>query len=318
MNRWPLIITILITFLSFGHGMYKMITPEMYREMSPPHLGYVYVPDDDTFTGTNQYLEIRFIEFGTERPETVTAWIQRTVDGQPEALALEPVIYGGEQADKWLAILPPLENKGDRWFYHLTIETSEGREIEIWKSMNWFEELFSGFQKTRQHFWVTYEGNVSRETPGGKMLLVSHIVLAFGALLIMFHTIYYTLVILYKPDETNLVRAYMSAFWAWLSFGIGTIALGIPITWYTFGCGYMPWPTQGWTSPGDITDTKSTWLVIWWGVILLTNFRVIKSALNEKLDARVVRRFAIWVLISLIATVLVFLIPHSQFMQTSH
>lgn len=294
-----------------------MVTPEMYREMSPPKLGYVFVPDDDTFVKTNHYLEIRFIRMGPEAPLSATAWISRSPDETPQALKFEPAIYQGTQSDKWFAILPPLDEKGSRWFYYIAIDTSEGRTIEIWKSMNRLEKLFSGFMKDRQLFWTTYEGNVVREMPGGKAALVTHIVLSLGALLFLFHTLYYALSILDKPDSLTFIKCFRSSFWALLIFAVGAVAMGIPITWYTFGVGFSPWPMQGLTSLGDITDTKSCLLVVWWTVLLIRYFRTCRGALKAESEPVKLRRFALWTIVALLITVFVFLIPHSQFLQSS-
>ncbi len=318
MRNWPLILTAVIAFCAFAFGMNNMMSPEMYREMSPPRLGYVFVPDDDTFTGTDHYLEIQFVQFGpdSEAPVSVTAWLMRHADDTPEPLEFEPINYQGLDTDKWIALLPPLENKGDRWFYYITIETSEGRTIELRKRMNWFERLFSGFSKDEQLFWVTYEGNVSREVPFGRLMLLSHITLSSGALLFMFHTFYYSMSILARPRQDYFIRAYRTLFWTWLTFLVGAIFLGIPITWYTFGVGFMPWPTQGIASLGDVTDTKSTQLVLWWGLLLLAYFSTYRAALATEIDAAKLRRFVYWVFAAILLTVFVFLIPHSQFMQS--
>jgi hypothetical protein len=299
--------------------MGKMISPEMYREMSPPQLGYVFVPDDDAFIDTEHYLEISFVQFGpdAEAPAAVTAWISRTTDGIFEPLAFEPIIYEGVQMGQWIAPLPTLHRKGQRWFYYLEVETSTGRKFEIWKDMNWFERLFSGFTRDKQHFWTTYEGNIVREAPMGRTILATHIVLAFGALMFLVHTLYFNLNIFARKSNGWFLRAYRSLFWAWLSFTIGTIALGIPITWYTFGVGFMPWPTQGLTNPGDITDTKSSALVVFWAILLLSYFRAYRASLSGTLDFSRARNFAIWTFIAILATVVVFMIPHSQFMQSN-
>ena len=110
--------------------------------------------------------------------------------------------------------------------------------------MDWFERLFSGFRKDKQLFWVTYTGSVTRQTPYGKLLLSMHIALAFGALLFLFHTLYYDLRLIRSPNDHEMVRAWKTALWAMIFFTAGTIALGIPITRLAFGAGFMPWPTQ--------------------------------------------------------------------------
>ncbi len=317
MRNWPLILIVVISFASFAYGMGKMVTPEMYRDMSPPQLGYVFVPDDDTFVETNHYLEIRFIPFGPEYPVAATAFLSHTLSGDAEPLDLEPVFYEGEQTNKWIAILPPLADKGDRWFYYLTFETSEGRTIEIRKDMNWFEKLFTGFTKEKQLFWTTYEGNVIREIPSGKVLLVTHIVLTMGALLLLFHTLYYAFQLFAKPNRFYFHRAYKSAFWGILCFLVGAIIIGIPITAYTFGVGFMPWPTQGLTSLGDVTDTKSSAMIVAWAILLLANFGVYKRAFLKNAEPRKWVQFGVWVIIVSLFTVFIFLIPHSQFMQQS-
>jgi hypothetical protein len=80
----------------------------------------------------------------------------------------------------------------------------------------------------------------------------------------------------------------------------------------------MPWPTQGLTSLGDITDTKTSFLVVWWAVLLLSNLGTWMKAIKRQGDPIVERRFGWWTIVALLVTVFVFLIPHSQFLQTSH
>jgi hypothetical protein len=311
---------LLIAFAGFAYGMNSMISPEMYREIHPPNLSYVFVPDDDTFTDTKHRLEVQFLDFGpqSEVPVTVTAIISREMNGESQPLPLEPLLYAGNPTGTWFAVLPPLKDKGSRWFYNISIETSQGRTVEIWKHMNWFERWFSGFKKDRQQFWVTYEGNVVREATGGRILLVLHVVLTMGAILFLFHTLYYALRIIQKPTDFYMLKGYKSAMSAILSFLTGTIVIGIPITAYTFGVGFAPWPVRGLFDLGDVTDTKSTLLVIWWIVLLISYFRVFRAASRGKGDSRMETRFACWTVVAILVTVFVFLIPHSQFLQTSH
>lgn len=315
MKNWPLYITIIVAFAAISYGIGKMVTPEMYREMSPPSLGYVFVPDDDEFVKTDHFLEISFIEFGDEKPESVTAWISRHTYSDPEPLEFEPVLYDGEPSGKWIAPLPPLDDKGTRWFYYLEVQTSTGRDFEIWKEKNWFERLFSGFRDDKQHFWTTYEGSVMREIPFGKALLVTHIVATFGALLFMFHALFYLLTIFAQPTRFNFIKAYNSVLWGCLIFFFGAVVLGIPITWITFAVGFLPWPVQGIANLGDITDTKSTLLIVVWAALLIAYLKVYKATLKQAVDASIMKRFSIWTLVTLLVTVFVFLIPHSQFMQ---
>lgn len=318
MRNSPLIITVVIALAGFAYGMNNMISPEMYRSINPPELGYIFVPDDDTFVESEHRLEIEFVEFGPERekPVSATAHIARKVNDPMIELPFEPLFFNGQPTRTWFAVLPPLSEKGSRWFYYITIKTSNGRVIEIWKSKNWFEKLFSGFRSNRQYFWVTYEGNVSREMPGGKLALIFHIVLTFGALLLLFHTLYYSLWLIKSPSDNNMRKAYKSALWAIICFTIGAIIIGIPITRYTFDVGFAPWPVKGLTNPGDITDTKSTLLVIWWLILLITNRHALPSAKLNDTRFEKQRRFGWLTILALLVTIFVFLIPHSQFMQS--
>lgn len=320
MRNWPLALTLLIALAGFGYGMNNMISPEMYREIDPPNLSYVFVPDDDAFTDSRHRLEVQFLDFGpqSEIPVTATALISREMNGQTQPLPLEPLMYAGNPTGTWFAVLPPLADKGTRWFYNISIETSQGRTVEIWKEMNWFERWFSGFKKDRQQFWVTYEGNVTREATGGRILLVLHVVLTMGALLSLFHTLYYAFRIIQKPTDFYMLKGYKSAMSAVLLFLVGAIFIGIPITAFTFGVGFAPWPTMGLTNTGDITDTKSTYLVVWWIILLISYSRTFRAASKGNGDSRKEARFAWWTIVALLVTVFVFLIPHSQFLQSSH
>ncbi len=313
MRNWPLWVTLLLAFVSFLFGMSARITPEMYRDLSPS-LGYVFVPDDDTFIDSEHRLEVQFVRMGSEAPARVTAFISRSHDEPVQELEFEPLTFRGDRTRTWFAVLPPLHDKADKWFYHIEIQTTEGRSIEIWKRMNWFERLFTGFKKERQKFWVTYEGNIVREMPLGKLVLVSHIVLSVGALLFVFHTLYSCFWLLAAPDALHMMKAYRTMLGAWITFTFGTIILGPPITWYTFGEGFAPWPVRGLTSLGDITDTKSVLLVVWWGVLLLTSLASYRSAVRGDMEESRGWKFAIWTFVAILVTVFVFLIPHSQFL----
>jgi hypothetical protein len=318
-RNWPLKITLLIAIVGFAYSMNSMIAPEMYRSMRPPQLGYIFVPDDGEFTDGEHRIEVQFIQFSDESPKSVTAFIMKKPDDQPQELPLEPLLYSGTPTRTWFAVLPPLKEKGARWFYYLTIQTTKDRTIEIWKNMNWFERLFSGFSKDRQHFWVTYEGNVVRETQFGRILLISHIVLAFGALLFLFHTMYYILrLVQIGPSDIDMLKGYKSAFWAAAFFFTGAIVLGIPITYYTFNTGFAPWPVKGLFNLGDITDTKSTLLAVWWAILLISYYKQFRLAVLGRGDGKLQRKFGWWTILALFITVFVFLIPHSQFLQTSH
>ena len=101
---------------------------------------------------------------------------------------------------------------------------------------------------------------------------------------------------------------------AWLTFTIGAIILGPPVTWYTFAEGFSPWPVKGLNSLGDITDTKSVLLVIWWGVLLLSNLKHVRSSTHGELGKSICLRFAWWTLVAILVTIFVFMIPHSQFL----
>jgi hypothetical protein len=312
-RNWPLWVILIVAFAAFATAMSGRITPEMYRSMTPP-LGYVFVPDDDTFIDSEQKLEINFVQMGRGAPSQVTAHITRHPSDPTENLEFEPLAFHGEPTQTWFAILPPLHNKADRWFYYITVETTEDRTIEIWKHMNWFEKLFSGFRKEHQLFWVTYEGNVVREMKYGKLALVSHIVLSLGALIYMFHAFYYIMWLFTAPTGKYLRKTWHALLGAWISFTIGTIILGPVITWYTFAQGFTPWPVKGLNNLGDITDTKSLLLVVWWGILLLTNLKSVRLSIRGELSGSTGLRFAWWTLLALLVTAFVFLIPHSQFL----
>lgn len=312
-KNWPLWVTIVVAFIVFGFGIAGRIVPEMYRNMSPP-LGYIFVPDDDTFIDSEHRLEVDFVRMGREAPARVTAHITRHPNEPVEELEFESLLFQGEPTITWFAVLPPLHNKVDKWFYYITIETTEDRTIEIWKRMNWFEKLFTGFRKDRQYFWTTYEGNIVREMKFGKLVLVSHIVLSVGAILYMFHALFYIMWLFVAPSSKFFRKTWHVLIGAWLTFTIGTIILGPPVTWYTFAEGFSPWPVKGLNSLGDITDTKSVLLVVWWGVLLLANLKHVRSSTRGELDRSTCLRFAWWTLVAILVTTFVFLIPHSQFL----
>lgn len=312
-KNWPLWVTLIVAFIGFSFWMNGRIAPDMVRHMAPP-LGYIFVPDDDAFVDSEHRLEVDFIPMGREVPTRVIAHIARHPNDPIEELEFEPLFFDGEPTMTWFTVLPPLSKKADKWFYYISIETSEDRQIQLWKSMNWFEKLFTGFKRDQMMFWTTYEGNVVREAPMGRLLLLSHIVTSMGAILFMFHTLYYMMWLFVVPTSKFFRKTWNAMLGAWITFTFGTCILGPPVTWYTFAQGFYPWPLKGLTDLGDITDTKSVLLVIWWGVVLMMNWKYIRSKNRIELDPAAGKKFAWAIFIAILVTIFVFNIPHSQFL----
>ena len=111
MKSWPFHITLLVAILGFAYGALTMISPDIYKSMNPPALGYVFVPDKDAFVGDHDRLEISFMKFGSEAPFQVTAHISRNVTDPPQDLYFQPLFYQGIQTDSWYAILPGPQRK---------------------------------------------------------------------------------------------------------------------------------------------------------------------------------------------------------------
>lgn len=184
------------------------------------------------------------------------------------------------------AVSLPAKERGKRWYYRF-IASAGGADTKFTLS-------------DTKDFYVTYEGDVP------KILLILHIALMMLTAILILHAFHYSLEILI--NRTNAIKAYWSGFLAMVVFWISAFAIGPPISGYTFGEPFGPWPFGG-----DITDTKSVALALFWLVPLFLKFGVLSG--RESHHRISDRAFATWVFVGLIVSIGIYLIPHSLFIQ---
>jgi hypothetical protein len=289
-----------LAIVGFGFMLNGIITPDMYRCTDPAQIvGYVYVHDDDAKVGRQHIVQGDFWSFDRRDPiERVRLRI--FVPGQGEAgflpLAKSPGCsrwvgaVGRKQRGK---VLDDFTGKEipilGRYLYTVEIHTRSGRVVVLKPKRNWFEKLM-GWAKEKK-FKLTFEGEVSR------FWLITHIALMVAAPVFLLHAIIYALLILAGVGDP-LPKLKASLLWGWGCFAISAIPIGIVVTRQAFAVGFEPWPFGG-----DVTDSKSLFLVLMWMAVYLGCRKA-----GE-------RTWAVSTLVATLVSAAVFLVPHSQIVQ---
>jgi hypothetical protein len=187
----------------------------------------------------------------------------------------------------------PGKEKGKRWFYRFEIvtigaPTGDGK-AQISRG------LFTKSPTT--DFYVTFEGTVP------KWIMLGHVVLMMGATILFMFAFYWLMEMIHNRYGAR--QLYYTALWGLILFALSAFALGPPASGYAFGDPFGPWPFGS-----DITDTKSLYLTILW-IVHFVLFR--RQRLVVERGSRV---FAWGTLLMLVISFIVFLIPHSLFVQS--
>jgi len=275
---------------------YSVITPDMYKMINPlaMPLGYIFVPDDDEFEGRAHLVIIAVPRFGPVTVGTVTLHYKTKNEATFRTVAMQNIVNGSN----WAGELPTLK-KGNRWFYYIEISYLDG---SVQKNLR-----IPAWAPGKPLAYVTFEGKPS------KALLLCHIVIILGSAFFLLHGFYFAIAYLQNRDreaaDKYFKKSYNSVLWGWILFTFSALILGYYIAWVTFGVGWSGLPIGD-----DITDNKSLLTIIFWAVLLLvkgkakSRFFFLQSRISEK-------AFCIWLIIGIILTTMVYLIPHSFFLQ---
>ncbi len=184
--------------------------------------------------------------------------------------------------NEYSAYLPPLP-KGQKIWYAIVLQRQDGTEFRIPRGSNFYE--------------VRFKGEVS------KGILVAHGVSMFAAFFFMILSFLGAIGII-RTGEGK--RHTVSAARLALVFAfIGTVPLGFVLNKQTFG---VLW--EGWPFGRDITDNKTQIVILLWLLALLL---VRGSAFwgGEAKDILDSKRFAWLVIVGFVASLALYLVPHS-------
>ncbi len=282
-NKLPLLITFAVTALGLYLLFYSIITPDIYKNLNPKYsIGFIFIPDYDEYEGHNHLLFITIFPFSKENIISAKGYYKKKHEEAFNSIPLQRI----SQGNNWVGELPTLK-RGERFFYFLEIIYLKDNQRSVIRIPHW--------APNKPLLYVTYEGKPS------KFLLLTHIVLVVASALFLIHSFYFALTYLINNNSSLLFRKiYSSVFWAWVLFAFSTIFLGYFVAKAAFGKGWNGIPIGD-----DITDNKSLFTAIFWGILLILTK---KELITE-------RKFCFWVIIGIIITTIVYLIPHSYFFQ---
>ena len=287
---------LLLTYMT-----YKLVSPEIYKSVDQSNrFGYIFVPDDDQWETQDHRLEFVLWSHDNSPIQEVSIYYKTKSDKSFKKDSFSQLIYKEKKKSTYFFYLPKLK-KGKRYFYYLEALKEDGSKLTLKKQKKFFEKLLSSGDK--QNFYVTFEGRVNR------MALIIHIVMVVAAIFFLIHTLYFAIKYLVNGGSIHIKKSYTSALTGWLLFSIAVIPLGYYVAHETFGTGWGGWPFGK-----DITDDKSQITSLYWGLLLLFKSEWLfgkeskKHFISDKL-------FCYLIIVGIILTTIVYLIPHSIFIQ---
>jgi hypothetical protein len=293
-ERIPTIATIALLAVGLFLMLNGMMSPEMYRAVGPSKpINYVFVPDYDEPTGQKHCVEG---SFWSTRGDSVKANVFYRRRGTSYVQGKLQQIVG---SNKFSFPMPSL-GKGERFFYFLRVEDSQGNTVDIKPRPNFMDRVFAGGRE--KLFYVTYEGRAFRP------VLLLHIGLIVGAMLLMIHGLRFSLSYIFSGR--GLSAAYWCFFVGWVLFTVTVLPLGIYIAKSTFGVGWTGFPLGT-----DITDNKSLAVVLYWLVFLLIGWKPQRGEYAPRTGRISGITFVGLGLMGVFLTIVAHAIPHSVFVQ---
>lgn len=291
-----LFLTAAIGALALFFSFYSLITPDMYKMINPHAMpiGYVFVPSDGEFEGRTHLVVMNILRFAPLDIGPVTIYYRTKYESSFHSSMMQNINNGSN----WAGELPSLK-KGGRWFYFIEINYKEKSEQKILHIPSWAPD--------KPLAYVTFKGKPI------KVILLFHIIIIMGSAFFLLHSFYFA--VNYLKNQASAVaglffrKTYNSVFWGWILFTFSAIVLGYYVAWAAFGVGWSGFPIGK-----DITDNKSLFTVLYWAVLLFLrsgdkfHIGILKNRISEK-------SFCIWLIAGIILTTVVYLVPHSYFIQ---
>jgi len=140
-----------------------------------------------------------------------------------------------------------------------------------------------------------------------------------GTLFFFIHALYYGLLILFGKmgdlaQNATANKAHQALRWGWLAFFLGGILVGGFVSASALGANNF---FSGWPFGSDITDTKTEFLLVYFGIVILLRADLFRFTPSVKRTGRITNRAFSWLIVlGSILTALVYAIPHSYFFQS--
>jgi hypothetical protein len=272
-----LTITTLLVSIGLYLAFYDLITPQIYIEHdSASPIGYFFIPDNDDYAGKKHQLNLSAWSNINTSIEAILFYKKKS-----DTKFLSLSLYKIPASNNYIGEIPTLP-KGERYFYYIELKDKLGNIKKIPQNA-----------PEKPLFYITYEGKPN------KHLLTLHILLVIASLIILVHAFYWALnIILIKENSGLFLKLKKSIKFGSLSFFIGAIILGYAVAKQAFGKGWNGLPLGD-----DITDNKSLLTLLYWGALYFASFRIKE------------RTTAMLIIIGTILTLIIYLIPHSYFIQ---
>lgn len=272
--------------LAYG-ALVALVAPRGVEGASGP-LRYRLDPDDDEREGRDHVVAVTAWADGRSAAPTVTLRYRDGAAGPFQARALQRLPDGRTFAGS----IPPVP-PGHRVFYYLEVRGA-GAEARVPAGAPDGPLLHVRWERAVNPF-----------------LLALHITLMVGALFFLVHAVHYAARSA-RLGGSLAGKAHAGLRWGWLCFAVGGIPLGIVVSGTAFGWS-RAW--GGWPLGGDVTDTKTEALALYWAVVLLLRadlFPAVGPRVRPLVSDRVLSRLA---LAGAGLTAVVYAIPHSYFSQ---
>lgn len=252
----------------------------------------IFVPDDDSPENRRQLITLSAftVKDGVDIKE-VRILYKKAKGEEFKKSVMQRVRDGSTYTD----YLPGL-SKGERWFYYIEAEDTNGNILNIPESVKEGERQIN--------FYVTFEGTANR------LLFISHIVLAITAVILWIHSVFYVVNHLTTKERHNIRLAFNSVLYGTISFFIFAFPVGGYIAHQVFGQAWSGIPF-GW----DITDNKSMVIFLYYAILIYLMkgefYRLEVGKGNVISD----NNFSYLVILGIILTIVIYNIPHSYFIQ---
>ncbi len=143
-------------------------------------------------------------------------------------------------------------------------------------------------------------------------ILASKFMFILGALIFLFHSLYYASLILFGrmgdlAQNATTNKAHQSLRWGWLSFFLGAVPISMYISAVTSGIQHA-W--GGWPVGNSFTDTASELLLIYFGSIILLRVDQFYFTPSVRKTGRISNKLMAWlILIGFLVTMLLAITP---------
>ncbi len=297
-QKWILTFVVALAFLTIYVAFLMMVSPNEItsQDASKPFI-YRFEVDGTEYVGNTH--PVRLYLRSTREADIANVEIRYRQKGE-EIFHSSPMIR--LNAGDWWAGEIPSAGVAERRFWYITAVDMEGASVNIPENA-----------PTPPLLSTRWERKVN------PYVLALHASLMIGTLFFLFHTLYYSLLILFGrmgdlAQNATTNKAHQSLRWGWLSFFLGGIPLGMYVSGAALGIGNA-W--RAWPFGADVTDTKTEILLIYFAIVILLRSDQFRFTPSVKRTGRISNRaMALMVLIGIALAGIIYAIPHSFFLQT--